>query len=122
MIALFISNLKYTYSFFCNYCITVILWYDFILCRDARGNRFEQAHAFIGYQRDTPAAVVFQATNQLRKLLSDGANMSPVWQRLQRIGVLENISPERLMDDDEGCDEWKEAVRLIIWIFIVFTA
>ena len=80
--------------------------------RDNRGNRFEQAHAFIGYQKDTPAAVVFQATNQLNELLRDGANMSPVWQRLQRIGVLENICPEQLMKD-EGCDVWKEAVSFV---------
>ena len=45
--------------------------------------------------------------------------MSPVWQWLQRIGVLENISPERQMEDDEGCDKWKEAVCFMnrdLWI------
>ena len=58
---------------------------------------------------------MFQATNQLNELLRDGANMSPVWQRLQRIGVLENICPEQLiMDgDDEVWDDWKEAVSFV---------
>ena len=56
---------------------------------------------------------MFQATNQLNELLRVGANMSPVWQRLQRVGVLENICPEQLMEEDEGCDVWKEAVSFV---------
>ena len=62
---------------------------------------------------------MFQATNQLNELLRDGANMSPVWQRLQRIGVLENVCPEQLMKDgdDEVLDEWKEAVSFVMHDF-----
>ena len=56
---------------------------------------------------------MFQATNQLNELLRDRANLSPVWERLQKIGVLENICPEQLMYEDEGCDEWKEAVSFV---------
>ena len=33
----------------------------------SRGQKFTKGDAFIGYQRDTPAAVVFQATNLLKE-------------------------------------------------------
>ena len=32
-----------------------------------RGRKFTEVDAFIGYQEDTPAAVVFQATHQLER-------------------------------------------------------
>ena len=39
-----------------------------------RGRKFTEGDAFIGYQKDTPAAVVFQATHQLER---EGPVVSP---------------------------------------------
>lgn len=34
--------------------------------RNSRNSRFKKSDAFIGFQKDTPASVVFQATNLFR--------------------------------------------------------
>ena len=77
-----------------------------LLYRDhsGRGN-FKEGHAFIGYQKDTPAAVVFQASKQLKKF-KKGLSMST----LTESGILGEISPEELLNEVKGSDMWKEAV------------
>ena len=94
------------YFYLCSY-----LFFDFSFAnRDARGNAFKEAHAFIGYQKDTPAAVVFQATNQLKKLLSDCSMAAFYWEKLQKVGIVGNIPAEELRDVGEKSDVWKETV------------
>ena len=67
-------------------------------------NKFREAHAFIGYQNDTPAAVIFQATKLLRRLV-DG---SGGWEchHLQKAGVLD----ADLSDLGEESPLWSQVV------------
>lgn len=99
-------NVSTYYSIFTGKC--------FNIHRDPRGDLFKEPHAFIGYQKDTPAAVVFQAINQLRELLKDGGRTPPAWQRLQQIGVLHKSLFEQLIIAQEGSHEWQEAVRSLV--------
>ena len=73
-----------------------------------RGNQFEEAHAFIGYQRDTPAAVIFQATNQLRNLKQE----SEACHHLERAGILDK---DALSVSKEGSTQWSEMVRCLLY-------
>ena len=66
---------------------------------------FEEGHAFIGYQKDTPAAVVFQASKQLKKYRK-GLSMS----RLSESGILGDIPTEELVKEARDSDMWKDAV------------
>ena len=71
-----------------------------------RDNQFKEAHAFIGYQNDTPAAVIFQATNLLKRLV--GRQGEKEYLRLQLAGVL---------DDDLSVEstQWCQTVGLLIF-------
>ncbi len=87
-------------------------WYYFccvILYSDNRGNQFREAHAFIGYQKDTPAAVIFQATNILKKLQENQGhgNCNMDAERLMRAGIIS----EDFVDMSQESDLWTEAVR-----------
>ncbi len=73
------------------------------------GKGFTESDAFIGYQKDTPAAVVFQATNHLESLRQGTMNASRVRAYLHILD-LGGISHEVLADGEEGGDLWKEAV------------
>ena len=72
-----------------------------------RGN-FKESHAFIGYQKDTPAAVVFQASKQLKHFKKENHQMLDY---LQEMGVLREIPSRDLIAEPKGSDVWKEAVR-----------
>ena len=77
-----------------------------------RGARFVRGDAFIGYQKDTPAAVVFQASNFLRRLRQED-NMDVVESKLEvlnRAGILDRISLEELLDREAKTEQWKTAV------------
>ena len=73
---------------------------------------FKEGHAFVGFQKDTPAAVVFQATNQLEKLISQvNPDESPTWLRMQQIGILKDISASNLkLDMKKSSKIWRTAV------------
>ena len=75
--------------------------YNSSTCSD---NKFREAHAFIGYQNDTPAAVIFQATKLLRRLVDE----SEGWEchHLQKAGVL-NVD---LNDLEEKSPLWSQVV------------
>lgn len=76
-----------------------------------RGKRFAKGDAFIGYQKDTPAAVVFQASNFLRRLKED--NMDVVESKLEvlnRAGILDRMSLDMLLDSEDFAEPWREAV------------
>ena len=70
------------------------------MCSDNRGYQFNEAHAFIGYQNDTPAAVIFQASNLLRRLVVKPGERECL--RLQRAGVLGDNLHEILMNDEQS--------------------
>lgn len=84
-----------------------------------RGKKFTQGDAFIGYQKDTPAAVVFQASNFLRRLREeDDENViRSKLEVLGRAGILENVPLNVLLDREDVTDLWKEAV---CWRLSVF--
>ena len=73
---------------------------------------FKEGHAFVGFQKDTPAAVVFQATNQLEKLISQvNPDDSPAWLRMQQIGILKDISASNLkLEMEKKSKIWRTAV------------
>ena len=76
-----------------------------------RGKRFARGDAFIGYQKDTPAAVVFQASNFLRRLKED--NMDVVESKLEvlnRAGILDRMSLDILLDSEDFTEPWRAAV------------
>ena len=74
-----------------------------------RNGGFKEGHAFIGYQKDTPAAVVFQASRQLKRL-----RKGPYWrlESLQECSVFRDISLEELATEEKGSELWKLAVSI----------
>jgi hypothetical protein len=77
-----------------------------------RGRRFARGDAFIGYLKDTPAAVVFQASNFLRRLREedDETVIHSKLEVLDRAGILEDVPLNVLLDREENTELWKEAV------------
>ena len=77
-----------------------------------RGKKFDRGDAFVGYQKDTPAAVVFQASNFLRRLREedDDSVIHSKLEVLDRAGILENVPLNVLLDREEITELWKEAV------------
>ena len=64
-----------------------------IIMTSSRGRNFTEGNAFIGYQKDTAAAVVLQATQQLER---EGMAVSP--QRRERsepVGIQEPRAKEK---------------------------
>ena len=68
-----------------------------------------ESHAFIGYQKDTPAAVVFQASRQLKRL-----RKGQQWRisSLHENRILGDVNPEELMCENKGSNVWKIAVSI----------
>ncbi len=67
--------------------------------------KFKESNAFIGYQEDTAAAVVFQATSQLEKSLT-----SSKLQRAFRSDLLADIDVSQVAEEEKGSETWKGAV------------
>ena len=86
-------------------CLSLILTY--------RGKRFDTGDAFVGYQKDTPAAVVFQASNFLRRMREDDVRdvIESKLELLNKAGILDIISPDMLLDTIDTDEHWKRAVR-----------
>ena len=75
-----------------------------------RSQRFRREDAFVGYQNDTPAAVVFQATYSMSVLqhkLKDGSVKNHF------ILDLAHISAETYGTQEEGSEAWCEAVSVL---------
>ena len=77
-----------------------------------RGRKFTEADAFIGYQNDTPAAVVFQATRQL-----EGGGLAVSHQRWERTESVNNLAEEGVEDSQV----WKESVSFLLHYWPDFT-
>ena len=76
-------------------------------------NRFKEKDAFVGYQKDTPAAVVFQASNQLRQYVRERdyvAHSSYPWVEAWERGLLEVASVGELECMEGDSEQWKQAV------------
>ena len=77
-------------------------------------HRFKENDAFVGFQKDTPASVVFQATNMLRSAhtaLERGEDVrmgqwADLWEWSQ-------CDPDELRKEENGEDSaWKNAVSV----------
>ena len=69
----------------------------------SRGQKFTEGDAFIGYQKDTPAAVVFQATQA-----------TPVeWGRMEHVSVPGTKADEE-EEEVEDSHIWKEDVSSLV--------
>ena len=103
------SEINAEWADVCTYSWSRLFIYCFVLLR---GKKFTQGDAFIGYQKDTPAAVVFQASNFLRRLREeDDENViRSKLEVLGRAGILENVPLNVLLDREDVTDLWKEAV------------
>ena len=71
-----------------------------------RDQKFTEEDAFIGYQKDTPAAVVFQATHQLER---GGLIKSP--QGSERTKPVTNTRTRG--QDEEDLDTFKKSVSCL---------
>ena len=69
--------------------------------------RFKEEDAFVGYQKDTAAAVVFQASNQLQQYLS---GTSYLWEVASDKGLLIVPPRDELMFAGEDSELWRKAV------------
>ena len=76
-----------------------------------RDTSFKKSDAFIGFQKDTPASVIFQATNQLRlacSAIKDGSfERTTKWK-----SILEwsGMATDNWAIEEENPVSWKEAV------------
>ena len=79
---------------------------------------FKEKDAFVGYQKDVAAAVVFQASSQLRKMCGrwheedEYTSKHQLWETARERGLLGGCSLDELANEEEGSECWKEAVRL----------
>ena len=73
----------------------------------------------MGYHKDVAAAVVFQASNQLRKTcqrLKEGITGGQyLWEKAWEDGLLGGISLKQLAQEKEGSDSWKQAVCTVLF-------
>ena len=71
---------------------------------------FKEKDAFVGYQNDTPASVIFQATHHLKEMSLRGEE--------ERVDEAVSVSLgcaslDEVMEAGEGSPVWREAVREI---------
>ena len=71
---------------------------------------FKEKDAFVGYQKDVAAAVLLQATNQLRNVCKNEDGMY-MWKTALENGMPEQCSLEVLRNEKETSDLWKKGVR-----------
>lgn len=81
------------------------MWHAFL--RDAN---FKKCDAFIGFQKDTPAAVIFQATNKYKSFLDAGKDGSDEGRCADIINYCNQF--ENLIDKTPTPNTWK------IWVSI----
>ena len=80
-------------------------------CRVFNGNGdFKEGHAFIGYQKDTPAAVVFQASQQLKNLRS---GLDTRLKSMKDCRIFRDIPLEELFMVEKGSELWQLAVSIL---------
>ena len=77
------------------------------LCRDSK---FKKSDAFIGFQKDTPALVIIQATNQLRSACAAFKEGKCTKRKWDRILVWSKLSPQYWDIENVDNNAWKNAV------------
>ena len=100
---------------------------DILLCLTCDivcATRFKESDAFVGYQKDVAAAVVFQASSQLRKtcerLRGEVRGQQQLWEIVWGDGLLGPWTLDQLAREEEGSESWAQAVRTTsIWALFV---
>ena len=86
-----------------------IIYHGFYVCSDPK---FKKSDAFIGFQKDTPASVVFQASNLIKsatKAVREGVNIiGGRWEKVFLHSKLERDSWDIKEELDPNI--WMEAV------------
>ena len=94
-------------SFRCKICC------DFVT-RDCSFCVFRESDAFVGYQKDVAAAVVFQASSQLgktcKRIRREATSWPQLWEQSWEDCLLGDCSLDQLAQEQEGSDIWKKAV------------
>ena len=75
----------------------------------------------MGYHKDTPAAIVFQASNQLQhyvQWLKHGkketqVSSSYLWEKVSKTSLLKELSVDELLSVKVGSEQWQKAVRCV---------
>lgn len=89
------------------------MYFLFLNCRQYT---FKTEDAFVGYQKDTPAAVVFQATHYIQQLQNDLQSGSI---KESLVLSLASISINIFVNEVEGSDVWKQAVSVLLCFWVV---
>lgn len=89
-------------------CTSKNNYFDSIEMFVYRSQKFSRSDAFVGYQNDTPAAVVFQATYCMSVLQQQLRSKSAT---NHLILDLARLSTEAFAAEKEGSDVWSDAVR-----------
>ena len=89
-------------------------------------HRFTEKDAFVGYQKDVAAAVVFQASSQLRKTcdrlrepVDYFTDRHHLWQSAWEHGLLGKGPLMEVAHNKEGSDPWKRGVcyTSLLWCY-----
>ncbi len=81
-----------------------------LLCRNSE---FGKCDAFVGFQTDTPAAVVFQATNLLSALAANRSETDVNHKDCSPIMAWSKLGPEYShINEEEHHEEWVKAVSM----------
>ncbi len=89
----------------CIFILTIM-----IICRTSK---FTKGDAFIGFQKDTPASVIFQATNLLRSACAAAREGTGGLKR-HTMDILKWSQLKVEEDYTEEQEAWKEAVSFVI--------
>ena len=80
--------------------------------------RFKEGDAFVGYQKDVAAAVVFQASSQSRKtcegMRRGTRGRQQAWEIAWEDGLMGYGSLDQLSREEEGSELWAQAVRGLV--------
>lgn len=82
-----------------------------------RTSKFQKSDAFIGFQKDTPASVIFQATNLLRSACAAAKEGDvPKKGKWADIFKWSQLEPENccIEESSEDQTQWKNAVRTLL--------
>ena len=79
-----------------------------------RKSKFKESDAFVGFKKDTPGSVVFQATNLLNSACAAVKERVGVQKRGKWADILRwsKLMPEDCYNIDSG-NQWEHAVRKI---------
>jgi hypothetical protein len=93
------------------FIFTIIILHFKHIFRYGDGN-FNETHAFVGYRRDTAAAVVFQASRQLESLKSGN---KVLYNTMKESIMFRELPIDQLKcTEEKGSWLWKQAVCSVI--------